>query len=282
MKYEIDLPPHHPWRHDLEVAPKISREAVLQAIVWKKTGIAGPLLKGAPTADVAASLALGEHPTTIAPDLTRDEACEWVRQTEYTTPLEWLWANVIKRENVFSDVTSPKSIAVVRWVQQIMNDPPRRKALLRNRPRSFRLRVAGPIVRRLEEIRACDIHKSPARTIEAAELRMIENEWDGPDELCEEKRWEKNLPSGVEVLRHYSSLKGEGLDMSHCVADYAKDVASKKCIIVSVTAPDGSRSTAEIVNGKIGQHVGRANASPTDSCVKLLNQAVDHIRRFRE
>lgn len=257
---------------EYERASPDRREAIDDALVYRAHAIAGPRLEGRPTYDVAAALILGAQPRDLAPGLTRQEAAQWVHQTDHETPLAWLWAQARARSGELPE-RGPNSIAVIRWVEGVMADPQRRAAALRERTtRADGEEVVGSCLDRLDELRAEDLHESVTETLDAATERAIKEQWDGPDELRPHEAWHDQLPPGVQVILSFRALYDEGREMRHCVAVYAENVARGACTIVSVKADDGTRSTAEIVDGKVVQHKGPRNTAPSPACIALLNQ----------
>jgi butyryl-CoA dehydrogenase len=71
-------------------------------------------------------------------------------------------------------------MAVTRWIQGVMADPPRQAAALRHREGVIAGHVVGGrVVDRLDEIQEVDLHRSPWATIEAAGRRLADEEWGG-------------------------------------------------------------------------------------------------------
>ena len=130
--------------------------------------------------------------------------------------------------------------------------------------------IEGRLIDRIDELEPCDLCTSVLGTFEAAVARMALQQWSGPDELIPEEPWMTRLPHGITILRYASALVREGSEQHHCVAQYIPRVARRECIIVSVRASDDTRSTAEIVGGRVVQHRARANAAPSKACKRLL------------
>lgn len=266
-----DTPPAVAWHY----ASADRRRALADAIVYHTHSIAGPHLSGYPTVDVGARIVLGEHPHDIAPMLSRREACEWVRQSVHATPIDWLWSCVAAAHPLLAGSSAPRTIAVVRWVDDVCRDPARRDALLRTREAHMGEQVVeGRVVDRLDELRDEDLRRSVEDTIAAATQRIVKEQWSGPDELVPPQPWHDTLPPGVTIITTFSRLFAEGAEMRHCAAAYARDVADRRCIIASVIGDDGRRSTVEVREGKVIQHRGARNEAPPPSCVRRLAEVL--------
>lgn len=244
-------------------APEEQKQAIGEAVFFQRFHIATlRLCEKGPSPEVMARYVLGESPKQIARYLTRSEASEWMRQTgegRIEKPLDFLWHKMCQREPVLADVGKARTFEVARWLEGVLESPKRRSAALRNRETAFGgARVLGRVIDRLDEIKPCDLHRSPLRTLEAAVTRQIDEEWGGENELIEDPAWEARLPEGVNLLWRYTDLRQEGIEMSHCVAAYATSVARKECLIFSLQTPDG-RSTLEIKKSQAVQHVGFGN-----------------------
>lgn len=244
-------------RADYEHASRERRDAIDDALIWRVHHVAGPYLQGRyPSYDVGARLILGATPTELAPGLTAREARAWVQQTDHQTPAAWLAHTIAQREGW--DTLRSDHVAVLRWVEKRIASPKTRPAMLRR-------------IRRVDELLPSDIVGASVRTTFAkAEARAARDGWDGPDELISHEAWMDDLPDGLTVLRTIQDLYEEGVDQEHCVRTYAGRVYGGQCLIIRVQARGGERSTAEVVRGKIVQHLGRRNSDPPAACVALL------------
>lgn len=258
-----------------EKADATRRDAIDDALLLLHWSVAGPHVQTGPSPEITARFILGARPVDLAPGLTRREAGLWIAQSDHESPLTWLWAQIVRMHQLEDKgISSPRSLAVARWAENLLCDPERRAAALRTRQgRIGEHDVEGSVFARLDELLPCDLVRSPVATIEAAAQRLAEASWSGPDELTKREKWHDRLPEGVTVLRTYSDLHTEGRECRHCVAAYAERVRDRKCVIVRVLAPDGTRSTAEIVRGKVTQHRGPRNESPSPACIELLGKA---------
>lgn len=260
-------------------APQDRKDPLTDALAWKLWNIGGPHVQEGPTPEISASVILGVSPKKLAKGaLTKKEAHLWVHQSEYRTPKEWLWAQVKEEFPELQEITRvPNTINIVRWVHSMMSDPSRKQAMLRRREGVFgEHMVGGRPVDRLDELQDEDLCGSPWRTIENAAQRILDTEWEGQNELIPSQKWHRELPKGVRVLCTYTDLRREGVEMEHCVVSYALRVQERKCLILSVMTKEG-RTTAEIVDGKVVQHLGPKNTTPHASCIALLEEAVRRI-----
>lgn len=256
---------------DYERASPDRRDAIDDALVLLTHSVAGPYVQDGPSPEIKARLILGATLRELAPMLNASEAARWIEQSDYESPLDWLWSLVKERHTALKEASQPSTVAVVRWIDGVMNDPERRAAAMRTRQgRIGEENVEGTVLDRLDEILPEDLHSSPMRTIEAAGERLAAQQWTGPDELTEEKPWHAMLPPEVTVLRRFSDLLTEGRECRHCVAAYAHRVRSGECVIVRVLANDGTRSTAEIIRGKVHQHRGPRNGQPSPACEAIV------------
>jgi len=259
---------------DWEQAPDERKEIMAQAYLFLKRRIATPILQKYPTPEIGVQLILGATPKDVSPGLTTQEANSFIQQNEHEKPITWLWDQACKAHPELADAPSaPHTIPVVRWIVGVMESEPRKKSALREYRShdGFRLRIRGTVLTHLDEISPQDLVKSPWRTVERAVQRNFENKWGGEDELIPEPKWEKHLPEGVTLLRHYSALHIEGEELDHCVAVYAKRVHEKQCLIFSLDV-GGKRSTLEVRDGKVGQHVTVRNQPPPPECVQLAKK----------
>lgn len=248
--------------------------------------IAGPRLQSGPGAEVTARWILGAHPTKLAGGfLTHAEAGQWILQNKHHSPKKWLWENMKAKDEGLSTAQEPHDFTVLRWIQEVLGSPKRREAALRRGHRAFGMDdIEGSVVECLDEIRTEDLHKSPVRTMVAARQRAIKDQWDGPDELIPKAKWETSLPPEVQVIRSYTRLYREGREMRHCAASYGRQIADRTSLIFSIKA-DEERSTLEIRNNRITQHVGFGNQSPPEKCVKIANNLLNlspWVRRSEE
>ena len=256
-------------------APRERQKTMAQAIVFQRKHLAGPEVMKGPTPELTAKLILGARLADLNLGLTKAEGGQFITQNKHDTPIKWLWDQVSQKHQELDGLRVPNSMDVVRWVNKMMSSPPRKQAMLRDRQSVFGgYRIEGRVIDRIDEIKSVDLCGSPWRTIENAVVRAIEEEWSGEDELVKPEPWYKVLPEGVRVLNHYSLLRQEGMDMSHCVASYAEQVHRGDCVILSVKVGD-ERSTAEIKEGRCVQHVGIRNGSPPAACVKVVDALVD-------
>lgn len=246
-----------------------ARDSIDDALVFRVHRIAGPTLAGYPSPDVAAQYVLGASLASLAPALRRVEAAAWIRQSEHEDPSEWLAAQVARRHGVELPTTLP--VDVTRWLDAALADPARRAALERSRTaRMGEVVVEGRLLERVDELRPVDLARSVADTFAAAAQRLAKAAWDGPDELMPAEPWHGRLPAGVSVLRTATDLWIEGAECRHCVGVYAERVYRRECMIVRVIADDGSRSTVEVVAGRVTQHRGPGNAEPSEACRRLV------------
>ena len=224
-------------------------DAIDDALIYMAHYIAGPYLSGYPTPEVGARIILGATPASLAPGLTKREARAWASQSEHETPVAWLIAQT--GEDFRAD-----DMAVARWVARALASKKRRGAMLKH-------------IRRTDELTPADLVKSISETFRRAEIRQALNQWDGPNELIKHEPWHDDLPDGVRVLRTALELFYEGAQQHHCIGDYAERVYAGRCLVVSVRAGD-DRSTAEVVDGRVMQHLGAFNLDPPAACVALL------------
>lgn len=261
---------------DMSNAPSLQQQAMAQAVLFLHRGIAGPALKNGPTPTVTAQVILGVHPRTLAPELTRKEASAWVAQSKHSTASSWLWSQVVaEHPEELKDTSRPDDTQVIRWVQEIMRDPPRRASATRSRV-AFGGDIEGSVLERLDEILPSDLKRSPTDTLLAADNRIAKEEWDGPDELIKDEPWMSTLPEGSRVIRTFKALRQEGIVMRHCVASYADKVHSKESLIFSLMSTD-SRSTLEIRGNQIREHKGPRNEAPSEACVKLAQKVLRYV-----
>lgn len=264
------LPPSH--KKMWEEADRDHRARIESALVYLRHGLADETVLEGPSPFVTSWWILGEHPTALGKGLTHREAGAWILQSEHEKPRMWLWAQIVADHPELEKVGAPRSIQVTRWLQRVMGSPERKAAALRHRRGIIaEAQVGGRVVDRLDEIRPVDLHKSPVRTLEAAQQRLVDQEWSGDEELAEEEPWHARLPPEATVLRHYKELRLEGVQMRHCAGAYASDVAEGHSVVLSVDV-GGSRSTVEIRDGEVAQHVGFANGPPPDDCVRVVEQ----------
>ena len=259
--------------------PEDRQAPLADALAWKIWKIGGPYVQEGPSPDISANVILGVAPKTLAKGLlTKKEAHLWVHQSRHKTPREWLWNQVKEEFPELEEITRvPNTINIVRWVRTMMCNPDRKEAMLRRREGVFgEHRVGGRPVDRLDELQDEDLCGSPWRTIENAAQRILETEWDGQNELIPSQKWHNELPEGVRVLCTYTDLRQEGVEMEHCVVSYAARVRDRKCLILSVQTKE-ARTTAEVVGGKVIQHLGPKNVPPHASCVALLNKAMAKV-----
>lgn len=252
-----------------ERAKRARRDAIDDALIFIAHRIAGPTLDSYPTVEVGARYVLGASLAELAPELTRREAAAWMRQTEHVTPAAWLVAQVAARHDVALADSTP--VAVARWVDGVMESTDRRAAIMRRRTaRLGEVEVEGRLIDRIDELLPGDLCPSVQDTFAAATQRLARAAWDGPDELIDEEPWHRRLPAGVTVLRTATDLWEEGAECRHCVGVYAQRVYDRECIIVRVIAPDGTRSTAEVIDGRVTQHRAPANREPSPACRALV------------
>lgn len=266
-----------PWAQQRDRAPAHARDRIDDAIVYLVLGVAGPALQamGAPTYDAAAARAMGDGDAlrALAPDLTERERQTWARQDEHADPRSWL----VSRLGVGDIVRGAESIPVVRWVVQMMAREDTAEAM--RRPLTvFGDHVDGRPLDRLDELEPQDLSRGVVATFARAAQRRMDAQWDGPEELAEAAPWMASLPEGVRPILTWSALWAEGLDMRHCVASYAADIARGDCSILSVRAPDGTRSTVEVRRGLMGQHCGPCNAPPSSACAALVGRLALGLR----
>lgn len=264
------LPPDSELRQLREKLDPAKLSAFEDAVLFLRDRIAGPSLRNAPSPRIKALLVLGKHPRTLARGLTKHEACAWVLQSEHKKPVAWLWSRLCEEHAVLRDVRRPDTIAVVRWVRRLMESPVLKGAALRNRTDILgEAAVGGRVIDRLDEISPGDLFKSPTRTLEMAHQRVLKENWEGPDELIKEEVWHQHLPQGIQILRCFSDLYREGIQMRHCVASYAPRVSEGKTMVFSVQTGT-SRSTVEFQEGQLMQHKGFANSQPPPECVAVV------------
>lgn len=263
------LDPASPIRRAYERARPEARDGLDDALVFRAHRIAGPTLSGYPSPDIAARYVLGASLAELAPELRRAEAAEWIRQSEHEDPAAWLAARVSRRHGV--DLAGTLVLAVIRWLDEVLSDPARRAALERSRTaRMGEVVVEGRLIDRVDELRPQDLTRSVADTYAAAAQRLAKEAWDGPDELIPAEPWHARLPHGVSVLRTATDLWIEGSECRHCVGVYAARVHTRQCVIARVLAEDGTRSTVEVVGGRVTQHRGPGNAEPSPACRRLV------------
>ena len=267
----------------IQQAPEDRKEAIVQARDYYLTNIVGPHLQWGATPEVCARIILGESPKDIAPQLTQKEAAAWAYQTVHATPEDWLWVRIVAKHPELS-VSRAKSIEVMRWAARMMQSPSRSKAMLERRcvfgegggeekedghdeyaHEADAADAASSIVQRLDEIEPQDLTPSAVETLQNAVNRQMREQWDGPDELRAHEPWMDELPEGCTVIRTWPQLFNEGREMRHCVSSYAKDIASKRSVIVSIRAGH-RRSTAEYIRGDLRQHQAFARSRPHEDC----------------
>lgn len=254
---------------DWERASPERRDALDDALIFRAHRIAGPTLAGYPSPAVGAAYTLGAGLAELAPELTRREASEWLRQTAHEQPSAWLAAQVATRHGVTLAATT--HVAVSRWLDGALADPARRAALERTRTaRMGEVEVEGRLLDRVDELTPADLAESVTDTFAAAVQRIARERWDGPDELIAHEPWHDRLPAGVTVLRTATELWVEGAECRHCVGAYAGRVHARECVIARVIAEDGTRSTVEVVAGQVVQHRGPANREPSAACQRLV------------
>lgn len=279
LKEIESLPPSNKIRAFWEAAPEDRRPALTDAVAFKLWQISGPYLHRYPTSEIGARLILGEKPAALFPQLTKREAAAFCGQSEHSEVSSWFWKEIVRLHADVEDiksVTPPDSVAVMRWVHDVLNDEERKDSFIRRHdPRRFPQFIAGHragirVVDRLDEIKSVDLKRSPRKTLEAAILRAIDEEWGGDNELAPEEPWHKRLPPTVRVILTYSDLRQEGIEMDHCVASYASRINERESVIMSVRAESGERSTLELRNGKVHQHLGESNCSPPSACYAIV------------
>lgn len=243
---------------DYAKAPQERRDALDDALIFQMYNLAGPYLRGYPTFDIASRVILGATPQEVAPGLTRAEAASFISQTEHREPATFL-GETIKKEYGLNSNARSEHVAVWRWVQSCLSSPSRASS-------------ARKYATRIDELKPCDLEKSVSQSFRNAEIRQALDNWDGPNELIPPEPWHDTLPEGLTVLRTATELFLEGKHQSHCVGSYAESVFRKSCIIVRVEA-EGNRSTAEVRDGKVVQHLGAFNRRPHPACIDLLKLA---------
>lgn len=254
---------------DWERASPERRDALDDALIFRAHRIAGPTLAGYPSPAVGAAYTLGAGLAELAPELTRREAATWLRQTEHEQPVAWLAAQVAARHGV--NVAASTAVPVLRWLDAALGDPARRAALERTRTaRMGEVEVEGRLLDRVDALTPADLAESVTDTFAAAAQRIARERWTGPDELAPHEAWHDRLPPGVTVLRTATDLWAEGTECRHSVGAYAARVHARECVIVRVVAPDGTRSTVEVVRGRVAQHRGPANREPSEACLRLV------------
>ena len=271
-RLRANMPPDGLYGAAYERASQERRDAIDDALVYRVHRIAGPHLAGRPSYDVAASLIEGRRPIDLAPGLTRRQAAAWVAQEEHATPVAWLLAHIAEEHPEAADVRT-SHVEVAQWLLRQLGSSRRDVLLAERTERHDGYVVEGRLIDRVDELVPRDLTTSVLGTFERAVTRIALTGWDGPDELIPEEPWMRRLPEGVTVLRHASALVREGQEQRHCVAQYIPKVASRECLVVSVRAPDGTRSTAEVVDGRVVQHRARANGPPSDACVQIIGSA---------
>lgn len=268
----MDLPPE--WRAARERAPEHRKHAIDDAITWRLWAIAGPGLQAekACCLDAAAALVLADdqHLQTLCPGLTRAERYAWARSDE-PEYMKWLAKQL--------DVPHLEHLEVMRWVHLLKADPETRAALYRPSD-VMGDHVEGKVIDRLDEILPCDLREGVAATMQASVERQAREAWSGDDQLTSAPRWSEVLPEGVELITSFKRLYIEGQVMRHCVASYAKRIASGELSIVSVGVGT-KRSTAAIElrrgNVKVTEHKGPRNEPPHPSCTAALEKACQSI-----
>ena len=257
-----------------EQADAPHRRLIEQALFYLKHHIAGEALQEGPTPTATARWILGASLRDLGEGLTRREASLWLRQSEHSTPQKWLWGFLVEEHSELREVARPLSLPVLRWVQECMGDPKRKATALRDRRGMLgEAHVGGRVIDRMDEILVCDLHRSPVRTLEAAQQRLVDQEWGGDSQLIPKMKWHTQLPAGVTILANYGNLRREGVEMNHCAASYAQEIADRRCLMFALKE-GGERSTAELRDGTFRQHVGFGNSSPPASCVELLKLVV--------
>ena len=253
-------------------------EKIRQAYIGLRSGVFGPLLPHpAPKPEIAAYLVLGRKPKELAPQLTRREANEWVRQNVHATPEEWLWTRMRAEYIELRDAKCPGTMEVIRWCAKVLDNPATRASSIREDIVLMGDDTEGSVWDRIDEVQPCDLCRSPWGTIANASSRQIREMWSGPDELQKYEPWMDSLPEGAELIRHFSRLFQEGKEMRHCVASYAQDIAYGHSMIFSLRTNRG-RSTAEYRNGQLIQHKAARNEQPTQSCIDLANEVAAYLR----
>lgn len=265
----------HPARVMWEEAPEEGRRDIGHALLYQKTGVAGPPLHKGPTAYYKAKLLLGSRPTDLVPSLTEKHANLFMAQSEHPTPLGWLWAHAQSQDDALEKATSPRSVEVLYWTLRMLQSPRRRQAMLTFREGVFGDNVEGRVVDRLDELKPVDLSGSPVRTLETAVERAVREEWKGDDQLVKPEPWHTMVPEGVTVLVTYRGLRAEGKNMRHCVASYANGVAEGRFHILSVNNEHGRSTAAMSSKGRVTQHKGHGNSEPPSEHKPLLAKAAE-------
>lgn len=267
----------------LESCPPDKRPNVVHALAalhpeYPWPGI--PLTSAYPNAPYSyqARIILGESPAK-ATGLTASEAHRYLSDpiSHKWTPAQWLVA-----EHKYDCL--PRDVAVARWVIAAMADPPRRKALLRERvergPGGATIR--GAYWTRIDELTAKDLRPSIDSTFRAAAERL----WKATERLlardheplCAVPMWWRTYHR-ARLLTRASELIIEGREMGHCVGQYALCVKQGLSVIVAMNV-SGYRSTVEFSHkGDLLLHKGPHNEKPHALCERALRVLISRIDR---
>lgn len=250
-------------------APHGRAQALMQVRDFYLHSVAGPELQWGPSPDVCAQIQLGARPVDLAPELTRKEAAAWAYQDEHKYPEQWLW-HQLRQQYPELNQSHTGYIEVMRWAARMLSSKTKSAAM--KKPRAVFGEGEGEaegdkacVLQRLDELKPQDLTNSPSETMQNAVNRQMREQWDGPDELRPNEPWMDRLPSGCRVLRTWPDLFLEGLQMRHCVANYARSVAEKQSVIISINIA-GARSTAEFQQGRLVQHQSFARGTPSPRC----------------
>jgi hypothetical protein len=261
------------------------------------------------SAQISARLVLGETPAQIT-GLTKAEAHAYLSDRRYgigiESPASWLtvkagiW-NLPDGAAASNRYAYPvRTVKIARWLIAVLQDRPRRDALLRNRNERgpHGEAIEGAFISRLDELRDPDLRPSVDETFERAARRM----WRASERAMAKKqapltvapRWWKPARC-ARLLLSGADLIAEGRDMHHCAATYAGYVARGDSVIVSLRVPYypyvkrtpsrdrldfvllfrrdlDVRSTVEIDRKtiQVRQHKGPHNAAPHPLCERAL------------
>lgn len=244
-----------------------------------RRGVVHPSLhEGRPSPMVGVQLALGAHPTELAPGLTHREACAWASQSEHASPLAWAWHHIARPAvpGLPAECTA-RSIEVVRWVAGLRGD---RLAAF------FAERDVGAYVARVDELLPADLRRSVPDTWAAAVARDARDRWSGDPQLVpldEVARYD--LPPGVRLLATIADLIAEGRAMRHCVGSHGHPEAvadGRERLFSIVTTDGGYRSTLAVgPDGSVLEHRGPRNEPPSPASESIAREVMARVAEVR-
>ena len=320
-----------PQRQEAVIAALAQREVALRPLMPNLRARERILDRATPYAlpsrhiDISARLVLGETPAQIT-GLTNAEAHAYFSDRKHGVGIEeppsWLaigkgvWPVAGKDWRLeVSIARCLRTVPLARWLIAVLNDLPRREALLRKRSERgpHGETIDGAFIERLDELRDADLRPSVDETFDRAARRM----WKATERAMAKKqapltvapRWWKPARC-AKILLSGADLIAEGRDMHHCAATYAGYVARGNCIVISLRVPfynydrrtphctrlrggldnpsayrtavsTWQRSTVEIDRKTltVHQHKGPSNCEPHPICVAALEVLLRRWRR---